>query len=125
MDPTHRRLAEIGLRAAARFGFALAGGYAVQEHGIIQRLSEDVDLFTTFARMSVHDADQPDRPFKVELAANWRSWWLIRDAPGEVLVPGCVGGHDRSCGRSFPPRAGRRMGGSCLCSLSLGRSRIR
>jgi hypothetical protein len=106
VDPTHRRLAQVGLQAAARYGFALAGGYAVQEHGLIQRPSEDVDLFTawdhradftdavqavigayrdsgyqvevaqqfeTFARLSVLDIDQPDRPFKVELAANWRA----------------------------------------------------
>jgi hypothetical protein len=45
---THRWLAQIGLQAAAQFGFALAGGYAVQEHGIIQRLSEDVGLFTSW-----------------------------------------------------------------------------
>jgi len=38
------RLAEIGLRVAARYGFALAGGYAVQVHGILDRPSEDVDL---------------------------------------------------------------------------------
>jgi len=50
MDPTHRRLAQIGLRAAAKFGFALAGGYAVQEHGLIERPSEDVDLFTGWDR---------------------------------------------------------------------------
>jgi hypothetical protein len=118
MDPTHRRLAEIGLQAAARFGFALAGGYAVQEHGIIQRRSEDVDLFTgwdrrtefgdalravvdcyrehgygvdvvehfdTFARLSVHDPDQPDRSFKVELAASWRAQAPVMMDIGPVL----------------------------------------
>jgi hypothetical protein len=50
MDRTHRRLAEIGLRAAERYGFALAGGYAVQAHGILERPSEDVDLFTGWDR---------------------------------------------------------------------------
>jgi hypothetical protein len=50
VDPVHRRLAEIGLRAAERYGFALAGGYAVQAHGILQRPSEDVDLFTAWDR---------------------------------------------------------------------------
>jgi hypothetical protein len=55
VDPTHRRLAEIGLEAARRFGFALAGGYAVQEHGLIQRLSEDVDLFTAWERRGEFD----------------------------------------------------------------------
>ena len=50
MEPVHLRLAEIGLRVAARYGFALAGGYAVQAHGILDRPSEDVDLFTAWER---------------------------------------------------------------------------
>lgn len=45
MDPFHRRLIEVGLVPADRFGFALAGGYAVQAHGFVERPSEDVDLF--------------------------------------------------------------------------------
>jgi hypothetical protein len=50
VEPVHLRLAEIGLRVAARYGFALAGGYAVQAHGILARPSEDVDLFTGWER---------------------------------------------------------------------------
>lgn len=50
MELIHLRLAEIGLRVAARYGFALAGGYAVQAHGILDRPSEDVDLFTGWER---------------------------------------------------------------------------
>ncbi|MFG1914225.1 nucleotidyl transferase AbiEii/AbiGii toxin family protein [Micromonospora sp. NPDC048898] len=50
MDDVHLRLAEIGLRVAARYGFALAGGYAVAAHGILDRPSEDVDLFTAWER---------------------------------------------------------------------------
>lgn len=50
MDDFHRLLAKIGLAAAAEHGFALAGGYAVQAHGILQRPSEDVDLFTSTMR---------------------------------------------------------------------------
>ncbi|MEU4336612.1 nucleotidyl transferase AbiEii/AbiGii toxin family protein [Micromonospora lupini] len=50
MDDVHLRLAEIGLRVAARYGFALAGGYAVAVHGILDRPSEDVDLFTAWER---------------------------------------------------------------------------
>ncbi|WP_329259549.1 nucleotidyl transferase AbiEii/AbiGii toxin family protein [Actinoallomurus sp. NBC_01490] len=50
MGDFHRRLAQIGLAAAAEHGFALAGGYAVQAHGILQRPSEDVDLFTSAGR---------------------------------------------------------------------------
>ncbi|GAA3238044.1 nucleotidyl transferase AbiEii/AbiGii toxin family protein [Dactylosporangium siamense] len=47
---THRRLAEIGLRAGGEHGFALAGGHAVAAHGILQRPSEDVDLFADWQR---------------------------------------------------------------------------
>jgi hypothetical protein len=49
-EPLHRRLAEIGLRAGGPFGFALAGGHAVAAHGIIERPSEDVDLFADWQR---------------------------------------------------------------------------
>ena len=49
-EPLHRLLAEIGLRAGGPFGFALAGGHAVAAHGIIDRPSEDVDLFTDWQR---------------------------------------------------------------------------
>ncbi|MBX6750899.1 MAG: nucleotidyl transferase AbiEii/AbiGii toxin family protein [Micromonosporaceae bacterium] len=50
MDAFHQRLARIGLEAAERYGFALAGGYAVQAAGFLQRPSEDVDLFTIWER---------------------------------------------------------------------------
>ena len=45
MDPFHERLARVALDAAGSFGFALAGGYAVQAHGFLNRMSSDVDLF--------------------------------------------------------------------------------
>jgi len=45
MDPFHERLARVALDEAGSFGFALAGGYAVQAHGFLNRLSSDVDLF--------------------------------------------------------------------------------
>lgn len=47
MDPFHARLARVALAAAERYGFALAGGYAVQAHGFLDRPSADVDIFTT------------------------------------------------------------------------------
>ncbi|MGW6503739.1 nucleotidyl transferase AbiEii/AbiGii toxin family protein [Nonomuraea angiospora] len=50
MDEFHRRLAGIALAAAADHGFALAGGYAVQAYGVLQRPSEDIDLFTSSLR---------------------------------------------------------------------------
>jgi hypothetical protein len=50
VDPFHERLARTGLAAADRYGFALAGGYAVQAAGLLERPSEDVDLFTAWDR---------------------------------------------------------------------------
>jgi hypothetical protein len=48
--PIHRRLAMIGLRVGGPFGFALAGGHAIAAHGILERPSEDVDLFADWQR---------------------------------------------------------------------------
>ncbi|MGP9019478.1 hypothetical protein ACT1U9_13830 [Streptomyces sp. BR1] len=46
MDELHLRLIRLGLEAlGGDFGFALTGGYAVQAHHIVQRLSDDVDPF--------------------------------------------------------------------------------
>jgi hypothetical protein len=39
----------LALQAGVRHGFCLAGGYAVQEHGFVNRLSKDVDLLTAEA----------------------------------------------------------------------------
>jgi nucleotidyltransferase AbiEii toxin of type IV toxin-antitoxin system len=48
--PIHRRLAMIGLRVGGPFGFAPAGGHAIAAHGILERPSEDVDLFADWQR---------------------------------------------------------------------------
>ena len=58
MDPFHERLARIALDAAADYGFCLAGGYAVQAHGFVDRTSKDVDLFTTVAAAAEFPAAQ-------------------------------------------------------------------
>ncbi|MGE5829620.1 MAG: nucleotidyl transferase AbiEii/AbiGii toxin family protein [Micromonosporaceae bacterium] len=50
METFHQDLARIGLGAGARYGFALAGGYAVQVAGFLKRHTEDVDLFTAWER---------------------------------------------------------------------------
>lgn len=51
MDELHRRLIRIGLDALADdYGYALAGGYAVQAHRIVNRVSDDVDLFAPIDR---------------------------------------------------------------------------
>jgi nucleotidyltransferase AbiEii toxin of type IV toxin-antitoxin system len=46
LDELHRKVAAIALSAARRHGFALGGGNALIAHGIIDRPTEDVDLFT-------------------------------------------------------------------------------
>jgi hypothetical protein len=46
IQPLHRRVARAALRAARRYGVALAGGNALQVHGLVDRYTEDVDLFT-------------------------------------------------------------------------------
>ncbi|MGH3250929.1 MAG: nucleotidyl transferase AbiEii/AbiGii toxin family protein [Trebonia sp.] len=42
----HRDIAAIALRAASKYGFALAGGNALLAHEFVARETEDVDLFT-------------------------------------------------------------------------------
>ncbi|HTW04602.1 MAG TPA: nucleotidyl transferase AbiEii/AbiGii toxin family protein [Streptosporangiaceae bacterium] len=42
----HRHVAAVALRAASRHGFALGGGNALMAHGVIDRVTQDVDLFT-------------------------------------------------------------------------------
>lgn len=117
MDPFHERLARTGLAAARRYGFALAGGYAVQAAGILERPSEDVDLFTAWDRreeftaavtavvhayrddgLTVDVERQYDtfarltvndglRVSKVELGVDWRANEPILMAIGPVLHP--------------------------------------
>ncbi|UUU39206.1 nucleotidyl transferase AbiEii/AbiGii toxin family protein [Streptomyces sp. NBC_00162] len=51
MEDLHHRLIRIGLDALAEdFGYRLAGGYAVQAHRLVSRVSDDVDLFTPIGR---------------------------------------------------------------------------
>src|ERR1700722_5933880 len=46
LNDLHRRVATIALRAANRYGFALGGGNALIAHGLTNRPTQDVDLFT-------------------------------------------------------------------------------
>ncbi|BCL14762.1 nucleotidyl transferase AbiEii/AbiGii toxin family protein [Micromonospora sagamiensis] len=117
MDPFHERLARTGLGATHRYGFALAGGYAVQAAGLLERPSEDVDLFTAWDRReefadavtAVVHAYRDDglkvgverqydtfarlavsdglRVSKVELGVDWRANEPILMAIGPVLHP--------------------------------------
>jgi hypothetical protein len=79
MDPRHRQLAEIALRAAgSEYGLALAGGYRVE----VDARAE------TFARLLVaHSDDLGAEPQKVELAADWRAHPPVTLSIGPVLHP--------------------------------------
>jgi hypothetical protein len=46
LDPVHRRIVTVALRAAARHGFALGGAGALLAHGIINRPALDINLLT-------------------------------------------------------------------------------
>jgi len=48
MELRHKQIARIALAAGAQYGLALAGGYAVSAHGMGNRPSGDVDLFTSW-----------------------------------------------------------------------------
>lgn len=62
MDDLHRELIRIGLDALAKdYGYALAGGYAVQAHRITQRISDDVDLFAPIDRATGEMTDAVER----------------------------------------------------------------
>lgn len=50
MDARHTQIARIALAATGEYGFALAGGYAISAHGMGNRPSGDVDLFTDWHR---------------------------------------------------------------------------
>lgn len=46
---SQRRLTREALEVLEPYGFALAGSGAIREHGIINRPTEDIDLFTVMA----------------------------------------------------------------------------
>jgi hypothetical protein len=117
MDPFHERLARIALDAAASYGFALAGGYAIQAHGFLNRMSSDVDIFASsradvdfaqavdavaaaYRRIGLDvtvevggssfarlDVASGNESAKVELGVDWRENDPVRLTVGPVLHP--------------------------------------
>ena len=83
-------ITEIAPRAAGPFGFALAGGYAVQAYGIGDRPSGDVDLFTDWQRRADFPASVDavvaafaEHRYAVRVAARGESFArLLVTAPG-------------------------------------------
>jgi predicted nucleotidyltransferase component of viral defense system len=58
MEPLQEQLVRIGLSVAGERGFVLGGGHAVQMHGMGDRPSEDIDLFSPYRGSPVEVADQ-------------------------------------------------------------------
>ncbi len=46
VDDFHQAIAVIALQAAAEYGFVVAGGNALIKHGIVDRYTADIDLFS-------------------------------------------------------------------------------
>ena len=82
MEPRHERIAKIALAAGARYGLALAGGYAAQAHGIGDRLSGDVDLFTTWQ----HHDEFPELTSAVVSALNAAGYAASLIMSGETFA---------------------------------------
>ncbi|MDQ1657316.1 MAG: hypothetical protein QOD41_2399, partial [Cryptosporangiaceae bacterium] len=45
-DPFQADVARLALAVSSQYGFALGGGQALIAHGIVDRVTEDIDLFT-------------------------------------------------------------------------------
>ena len=65
LDGDHRALVEAVLPVCSRYGLAIAGGYAVKAHGLVDRPSEDIDFAT--------GAAAPVREIVDALAAAYRT----------------------------------------------------
>jgi predicted nucleotidyltransferase component of viral defense system len=64
LEGDHRALVEAVLPVCSRYGLAVAGGYAVKAHGLVERPSEDIDFAT--------GAAAPVGEIVAELAAAYR-----------------------------------------------------
>lgn len=58
MEPLQEQLVRIGLSIAGERDFVLGGGHAVQMHGMGDRPSEDIDLFSPHRGSPIEVADQ-------------------------------------------------------------------
>lgn len=58
MEPLQEQLVRIGLSVAGERGFVLGGGHAVQIHGMGDRPSEDIDLFSPHRGSPIEVADR-------------------------------------------------------------------
>jgi hypothetical protein len=62
LDGDHKALVDVALPVCARYGLAVAGGYAVKAHGLVERPSEDIDFATGTAEPMEETSVMPTRP---------------------------------------------------------------
>jgi hypothetical protein len=95
MEPQHEQIARIALTAGARYGLALAGGYAVSAHGMGSRPSGDVDLFTSWQ----HRGEFPELAAAViaalETAGYKASVIMSADTFARLIVTDPAGSEDK------------------------------
>jgi predicted nucleotidyltransferase component of viral defense system len=82
LDSLQQRVAEIALELARHGQVALAGGSAMIAHGLVDRMSEDIDLFTPDA---AEVSDLRDR-LSDRLRDDGYQVEVVRDAPGYVQL---------------------------------------
>lgn len=87
-----RKVTRIALAGIAQAGFALAGSGAIREHGVIDRPTEDIDLFTTmqdadeFARaVDQVKMDLRDNGYEVEEARRSKHFSRLEVRTGDEL----------------------------------------
>ena len=86
-EEPQREITRLALRSLDGTGFALAGSGAIREHGLVDRPTEDVDLFTSdvdlFARLEGTTAD--GHQVDIDMGADWREAEPAVLAIGPVL----------------------------------------
>jgi hypothetical protein len=97
----HGHVAAVALRAAAPHGFALGGGNALIAHGIIDRFTQDVDVFSD-EQGGVRPLPMRSRPRWAKRASGpsagtrpvvsltsstgWAKGWLSGSSPGQTGI---------------------------------------
>jgi hypothetical protein len=91
LNDLHRRVATVALRVATRYGFALGGGNALIAHGLINRPTQDVDLFTdneagVEAAAGSVEAALREAGFEAEREEGIAGWADVLEGVGEGLA---------------------------------------
>jgi hypothetical protein len=64
LNALHRRLLQDVLEIGNAFPFVITGGYAVQAHGLVDRLSRDIDVATNSSAPMASLARLPARSYR-------------------------------------------------------------